>query len=324
MGVIFDEKIDFKRNAENLSKSGGRALGSVISKIHSMKEVGFKTYEKLYYNCVAPVLDYCSGVWGYANYHQVDMVQNRAIRYFLGIHRFTPILAVQGEIGWPTSFLRHQMNMIRLWNHIVTMDDERIIKKVFCWDRTQVNRSNWSTHVKNLMDSLDMTHHYSALRTCDLDTVDSKLRQQFHTQWLQNIQDTPKLRTYKLLKNQYKVEKYVELNLPKNLRSSMAMFRCGVLPLRIETGRYKSEPIEDRICVFCNLHEIETEKHFLLHCSLYNQLRDDFFRKIQLPDQHRLTLDYSVFVNTIVNYPRQTANFIFNAFQIRQQTIMRK
>jgi hypothetical protein len=133
------------------------------------------------------------------------------------------------------------------------------------------------------MDSLDMTHHYSALRTCDLDTVDAKLRQQFHIQWLQNIQNTPKLRTYKLLKNQYNVEKYVELNIPKNVRSAMAMFRCGVLPLRIETGRYKSEPIEDRICVFCNLNEIETEKHFLLHCPLYNQLREDFFRKIQMP-----------------------------------------
>jgi hypothetical protein len=130
------------------------------------------------------------------------------------------------------------------------MDDERITKKVFCWDRTQVNRSSWSTRVKDLMDSLDMTHHYSALRTCDLDTVDAVLRQQFHIQWLQNIQNTPKLRTYKLLKNQYNLEKYVELNIPKNVRSAMAMFRCGVLPLRIETGRYKSEPIEDRICVF--------------------------------------------------------------------------
>jgi hypothetical protein len=34
LGVIFDEKVDFKRNAENLAKSGGRALESVISKIH--------------------------------------------------------------------------------------------------------------------------------------------------------------------------------------------------------------------------------------------------------------------------------------------------
>jgi hypothetical protein len=40
-----------------------------------------------------------------------------------------------------------------------------------------------------------------------------------------------------LFKNQYNVEKYVELNIPKNVRSAMAMFLCGVLPLRIETGR---------------------------------------------------------------------------------------
>lgn len=46
IGVILDENIDFKRNAENLGKSG-RALGSMISKLHSLKMVGFKTFEKL-------------------------------------------------------------------------------------------------------------------------------------------------------------------------------------------------------------------------------------------------------------------------------------
>ena len=45
LGVIFDEKRDFKKNAENLAKSGGRALGSVISKIHTNKFIGVLTYE---------------------------------------------------------------------------------------------------------------------------------------------------------------------------------------------------------------------------------------------------------------------------------------
>lgn len=43
LGVIFDEKRGFKVNAENLSMSGGRALGSVISKINAIKSVGFRT-----------------------------------------------------------------------------------------------------------------------------------------------------------------------------------------------------------------------------------------------------------------------------------------
>jgi hypothetical protein len=44
LGVIFDEKREFKKNAENLAKSGGRVLGSIISKLHAMKSVEFKLF----------------------------------------------------------------------------------------------------------------------------------------------------------------------------------------------------------------------------------------------------------------------------------------
>ena len=64
LGVHLNEHMDSSIIAEPLSKAGGRALGAVISKIHSYKDVGFKTYRQLYYSCVVPVLDYCSGVWG--------------------------------------------------------------------------------------------------------------------------------------------------------------------------------------------------------------------------------------------------------------------
>ena len=47
-GVIFHEKQDFAINSEALGKAAGKALGSIISKIHSLKELGFKAYEKLY------------------------------------------------------------------------------------------------------------------------------------------------------------------------------------------------------------------------------------------------------------------------------------
>ena len=53
------------------------------------KDVGFETYTKLYYSCVVPVADYCSGVWGFRDFNKGDMIQNRAIRYFLGVHWFS-------------------------------------------------------------------------------------------------------------------------------------------------------------------------------------------------------------------------------------------
>ena len=65
LGVIFMEKNDFNRNAVNFTKGGDRALGLIISKLHTLKEFGIKTYEKLYNSCVVPILEYQSSVWDY-------------------------------------------------------------------------------------------------------------------------------------------------------------------------------------------------------------------------------------------------------------------
>ncbi len=40
----------------------GRAMGSIISKFKSLKNVGFETYSKLYHSGVVPIMDYCSGI----------------------------------------------------------------------------------------------------------------------------------------------------------------------------------------------------------------------------------------------------------------------
>ncbi len=51
-----------------LTGACGRALGSIISKFKSLKNVGFETYTKLYHNGVVPVLYYSSGIWGLKRY----------------------------------------------------------------------------------------------------------------------------------------------------------------------------------------------------------------------------------------------------------------
>lgn len=55
-------------------------------------------------------------------------------------------------------------------------------------------------------------------------------------------------------------------------RSAFAKFRCGVAPLRIETGRYENIPLENRVCFNCK-DLVEDETHALLICPLYNDER---------------------------------------------------
>lgn len=141
--------LEFTSTADTLSKAGGRALGAVISKIRSHKEVGFKTHSKLFSSCVVPVLDYCSGVWGFKQFDKIDMIQNRAIRYFMGVHRFTPILEMTGDMGWVTSTHGRWVNLLRLWNRLVCMDNTILTKIVFEYDYNRTGKS-WCSDIKTI------------------------------------------------------------------------------------------------------------------------------------------------------------------------------
>ena len=54
--------------------------------------------------------------------------------------------------------------------------------------------------------------------------------------------------------------------------------------MAIETGRYQRQRIEvnQRICIFCDRNETETEEHLLYICPLYDTLRFEFFQKIDM------------------------------------------
>ena len=87
----------------------------------------------------------------------------------------------------------------------------------------------------------------------------------------------------------YETEAYIKCHvMSRTRRSALAKFRCGVAPLRIETGRYEMIPYEERYCFNCT-NKIESEEHVLLECPLYNDIRLELLSKIDL--QHFDSLD---------------------------------
>jgi len=94
---------------------------------------------------------------------------------------------------------------------------------------------------------------------------------------MNTINNSAKLRTYKCFKTVFGTEKYVILNITKRERSTLAQFRSGILPLRIETGRYVNETLDDQLCGFCNNGYIESETYFLLECDRFKLIREQIF-----------------------------------------------
>ena len=70
-----------------------------------------------------------------------------------------------------------------------------------------------------------------------------------------------KFRTYRLIKQTFEIEKYLEILPDRKQRKSFSAFRISAHKLQIERGRYLGKTIEERLCTSCN--KVEDEINFL-------------------------------------------------------------
>ena len=222
-------------------------------------------------------MDYCASVWGFKSYPKCNTVHNRAIRVYLGVHNKSSNLAIKGDVGWIDPDVRRKLEMIRMWDRLVKMDDNRLTKRVFLWDYNQ--QHGWCSDMKKIFSSIGLNNLYETISVDGFSTrslltfAETKFKSEQCNKWNTDILKQPKLRTYIQIKNEYKCENYVSMNLSRSIRSYIAQIRCDVLPLHIETGRYRNLKVEERLCKVCDLKTVENELHFVFDCPTYSQLR---------------------------------------------------
>ena len=135
----------------------------------------------------------------------------------------------------------------------------------FRWGNDKSSRvcKNWIYKAKDQLNELGLSQF------CDMsnpipksfsNSISDKMIEKFEADWysMQNTVSSRrencgnKLRTYKLFKMEFKVEEYRKMLLPLKHRSACAKFRCGVAPIKIETGRYENLVVEEWTCPFCS------------------------------------------------------------------------
>ena len=159
--------------------------------------------------------------------------------------------------------------MLRYWNRLCILDNSVVAKQIFnCTVQTGNNSNFWLNNVKHVFQSLNLLSSLSNKKEVDLKSCDVKFRKMTQENWKVNILHKPKLRTYRVLKDNVAAENY--LSLPRYQRSLIAKLRSGTLPLAIETGRYTNVPIENRTCTLCSNNLIEDEIHFMCVCEKSN------------------------------------------------------
>ena len=135
-----------------LCDSGGRALGCIINKFRNLKDLGYDTYTKLYDNYVTSIVDYGCEIWGVNECKKCDVLHNRAIRFYLGVHKYAPKLALRADMGWVSPINKRLIKIMRFWNHILNLSEERLPRKMLGIELYEMNyKNNWCKKLERLL-----------------------------------------------------------------------------------------------------------------------------------------------------------------------------
>ena len=317
LGVVLSDHLKHSVIAEVLASAGGRALGAVITKFRNFRNIGFSTFTKMYDTSVVPVMNYASEVWGYKEYNVCEKVQQRAIRYFLGVHSKSPLLSLEGDMGWENLQSRRHINMVKYWNRMVNMSNTRLTKCVFLYDKS-VCKNNWSHDIKLLFEELGIEESFSNGHEIDLEMLSKEIAVHDNDTWKCKLQHKPKLRTYVQFKETFETEEYVRHCSSRRKRSLLAQFRMSILPIALETGRFKGLPIEERICKLCDRNAVEDEIHVLCSCDLYHSMRDTMYNRITQRHENFVNLDNESKFQLLMRFEwKEVAEFLDQMWNVR-------
>ena len=75
-----------------------------------------------------------------------NKIQNRAMRYYLGLYTKAPITGMQECMGWILSKYRRYFNLFSYWNYLIRR--QYINQKQFFFRDLVKENNNWSLVIK--------------------------------------------------------------------------------------------------------------------------------------------------------------------------------
>ena len=149
------------------------ALGGIINRFKSLRDVGFGTFDKMYETGVMSVCNYSAEIWGFKDFQCCKHIQNRAMRYYLRGHKYAPIAGMQGDLGWLATKFSRYICRVLFWNSIMKMDNSNLVKHIFNYDYG-ICKNNWSADMKYIFAMLDMSDVFNNTLMCNMKSVRSK------------------------------------------------------------------------------------------------------------------------------------------------------
>jgi hypothetical protein len=96
------------------------------------------------------VINYGAAIWGDRSFSCVYTVHNKALRFFLGVDKYTPNAAFVGEMAWQPPVVRQWKSIFSFWARLCNTNSSRLNKRIARWAHGKANDNckTWYFRVK--------------------------------------------------------------------------------------------------------------------------------------------------------------------------------
>lgn len=301
---------------------------------------------KLFHSLIHPILSYGCEVWAPyllaklndSNFLPIcdklpgETLHIKLCKAILGVHKRSTNNAVRGELGSFPLLISMLSLAVKYWwklnDRCVKGDNSLVIQGLI--DNRKLSCFSWSSGLKRVFELINKLEIWvkpniiTGARFNDL--IVTRLQHVYSSLWINQINNfQTKLRSYRLFKKSFDMENYA-IMYNRSSRAALCKLRISSHSLMIEKGRHLALSPEDRICQYCNMNEVEDEFHFVMKCTLYQDLRSKMFSDIgeMFNIDNQPENDIFILLMSVNEYDSilPVINFVKSAFDIRSNTAL--
>ena len=285
LGVVFNYTGSFAMNQQTLS---GKALKAMNVLLQNVRRFDFtpKTLCQLFDSFVASILSYCSEVWGYTKSKPLERIHLKYCKKILNVKPSTSNAGIYGELARYPLYISRYIRILKYWFKLLYTDN-CILKTVLAISKADcyMGKKNWIYNIRELLTTYGYGYVWDNPSAVCPDIFCKMIKQRlldiFTQEWKADLELNQVLTLYKHFKTNFKYEDYLTISKCRRYRNALVRLRLSSHSLRIESGRYGQNRISrnERICQFCSIGDIEDEYHFVLVCTMYNELRVKYINR---------------------------------------------
>ena len=272
LGVFFSRGGSFIKTIKRNVNKGTQAMYEILRK-GRLHNLSVSCQYDLFHKIVTPILLYGCEIWGHVNTDLIERLHLKFCELLLCLKKSTPNFMVYGELGAYPLDIYIKCRMLGYWAKLLSQNNDRLSKIMYnlMYSKYLMNdyNSKWLLFIKHTLDSLGYGNVFMFQNTFSKnwlhETLKRRLFDQFQQAWLSNLSDSPKGLNYRIFKESFGFEKYLDKLTTKD-RITFCRFRTCNHKLPIETGRWINVERNERKCIFCDKNDIGDEFHYILVC----------------------------------------------------------